>query len=77
MSVRREDDVVFLEGACGVEEAELLLGFLQAGPMPTVDLSGAEHIHTAVLQILLATAPPLRGQSQDAFVREWLMPILL
>lgn len=76
MSARRDGKVIVLEGACRVEDAEPLLGWFQAERDLIVDLTGAEHLHTAVLQILIAMRPALKGTPRDAFIREWLMPAL-
>jgi hypothetical protein len=76
MSVRLEGDAVILEGACGVEDAEPLLALLQDDGARPVDIAGADSLHTAVFQVLLATRPPIRGHSRNPFVRDWLAPIL-
>lgn len=76
MSVRRDGNVIVLEGACRVEDAEPLLAWLQADRGLIVDLTGAEHLHAAVLQILMAMRPALKGSARDAFIREWLTPAL-
>jgi hypothetical protein len=41
-----------------------------------VDLTDAEHLHAAVFQILMALRPPIREGEKDAFVQDWLIPIL-
>jgi anti-anti-sigma regulatory factor len=74
MSVRRDGNVIVLEGACRVEDAEPLLAWLQADRGLIVDLTGAEQLHTAVLQVLMAMRPTLKGTARDAFIREWLTP---
>ncbi|MGF9758911.1 hypothetical protein AAII07_27295 [Microvirga sp. 0TCS3.31] len=74
MSARLDGNVIVLEGACRVEDAEPLLGWLQADRGLIVDLTGAEHLHTAVLQVLIAMRPVLKGTARDAFIREWLTP---
>jgi hypothetical protein len=76
MSVRLEGNVVLLEGQCRVEDAELLLGWLQTEEQPVVDMSRAEHLHAAVLQVLLATKPALGGGCQDPFIAQWVIPLL-
>jgi len=76
MSVRLEDDAVFLEGACGVEDAEPLLALLQEDRGRTADLSRAESLHTAVVQVLLARSPTLRGRIRDPFLEKWIIPII-
>jgi anti-anti-sigma regulatory factor len=74
MSARLNGNVIVLEGACRVEDAEPLLGWLQADRGLIVDLTGAEQLHTAVLQVLMAMRPTLKGTARDAFIREWLTP---
>jgi hypothetical protein len=76
MSVRLDGDVIILEGPCRVEDAEPLLGWLQAERGRKVDLAGAEHLHAAVLQVLMALQPTIRGMAGDAFLRDWIVPAL-
>ncbi len=77
MSVRLAGDVIFLEGPCRVEDAEPLLGWLQADRGRTVDLAGAEHLHAAVLQVLMALRPMIQGSAEDIFLRDWITPALI
>ncbi|MEH3147355.1 MAG: hypothetical protein PGN34_18860 [Methylobacterium frigidaeris] len=73
MSVRRgPDGCLVLEGACPVEDAETLAAFLLAEPGLCVDWSAGTRLHTAVIQVLLRLAPPLRGPCGDPFVARWL-----
>jgi hypothetical protein len=72
MTVRRDDDgVIVLDGECPVEDAEALLQLLQAQPEGPVDWSACTRLHTAVLQVLMAAAPPMRGECGDALVARW------
>lgn len=75
MTVKRDDHgVIVLEGECVVEDAETLLEHLQgqpAGHAATVDWSACTRVHTAVLQVLMAAAPTMRGACGDAFVQAW------
>jgi hypothetical protein len=72
MTIRRGDDgVIMLDGECPVEDAETLLQLLQAHPKGPVDWSACTRLHTAVLQVLMATAAPVRGACGDAFVARW------
>ncbi|MFD0463136.1 hypothetical protein ACFQY9_16180 [Microvirga aerilata] len=64
MTVRLEGHAILLEGQCRVEDAEPLLGWLQADRSRIVDLSAAEHLHAAVLQILMALKPSIRGRAR-------------
>lgn len=77
MSVRLDGNVIILEGQCRVEDAEPLLGWLQADRGRTVDLTDAEHLHAAVLQVLMALQPAVRGTARDAFLRDWIIPALI
>jgi hypothetical protein len=76
MTIRREQDAVLLEGACGVDDAEVLMQELQAGAA-RVDWSGCVELHTACLQVLLAARAPLFGTPANARIARWLGPILL
>jgi hypothetical protein len=80
MSARLDGNIILLEGQCRVEDAEPLLGWLQADSSRVVDLTDAEHLHAAVFQILMALRPPIRAPiregEKDAFVQDWLIPIL-
>jgi hypothetical protein len=69
---RRSDGTIVLDGRCPVEDAEVLLELLQATPAASLDWTQCIHLHTAVLQVVLAARPPLAGQCGDAWVRQWL-----
>ena len=73
MSVRRGDDgaTIVLDGRCAVEEAEPLLQLLQASPAACLDWRQCTHLHTAVLQVILAAQPQLIGHCGDAWVQRW------
>jgi hypothetical protein len=72
MTIRQGDDgVIVLDGECPVEDAEKLLELLQAQPNGPVDWSACTRLHTAVLQVLMAAAPSVRGECGDAFVARW------
>jgi hypothetical protein len=76
MSVRWDGSLIRLIGDCRVEDAEALVTMLQTHGGAPVDLSEAAQIHTAVVQVLLAATPALRGTSRDSFVRTWIEPLL-
>ena len=76
MSVRLKDDVIHLDGSCGIADVEPLLALLQSPPARGVDLSNAGHLHATVFQLLLAFQPPCAGPIKDPFVATWLMPAL-
>ncbi|GGD08790.1 hypothetical protein [Aureimonas glaciei] len=77
MTIRLEDPVIHLEGSCHVEEAETLLTLLQAKNERILDLSACDHLHAALVQVILALRPPVRDSCSDAFLRRWVLPGLL
>lgn len=76
MSVTVEDGVIRLSGRCGVEDAESLLVALQEGQDSTVDLKGAQKLHMAVAQVLLAVRPAVRGTPENAFLADRFIALL-
>jgi hypothetical protein len=76
MSVELDGERIRLTGPCRVEDAETLLVLLQSDRMRPVDVAGATNLHAAVLQVLLAFRPNLVGSPHDAFIEQWLMPLL-
>jgi hypothetical protein len=77
MTVAVQQDCVVLTGNCGTDDVEPLLAALTDGGHTTVDLTDTEHLHTAVLQVLLAFRPNAVGSPGDTFVRSWLKQVLL
>jgi hypothetical protein len=75
MTVRRHDDgTIILDGDCGAEDAEPLLQMLLADPGGAVDWTRCSHLHTAVVQVILAAAPTLVGPCGDSWVSTWIGP---
>jgi hypothetical protein len=65
-------DTAVADGECLVEDALALLEFLQANGGARVDLRACIHVHTAVLQVLLATRPTIVALPREAFLGRWL-----
>ena len=77
MTIRRGDNgVIVLEGVCPVEDAEPLLQMLQAMPAADIDWQGCHQLHTAVLQLVLASGRIPISRCGDAWVAQWLAPKL-
>lgn len=76
MSVRLDQDIVYLEGSCPVGDAEPLLSALQSAAVLVVDLAAATRLHLAVVQLLLAARPAVRGVPADPFLRDHILPRL-
>ena len=67
---------ICLVGDSPVEDAELLVQALAAHPQLLVDWQGCTHLHTAVLQVILAARPSLVGPCGDAWIQRWVEPQL-
>ena len=65
----RGDCVVTLEGVCGTADAEALQRALLHDAQTSVEWSACEHLHAAVLQVLLAARRPVHGPPRSAFLR--------
>jgi hypothetical protein len=76
VSVRLDGAVIRLEGECRVEDAEPLLALLGGEAGRVVDLTAADALHAAVVQVLLALRPPLLGPPRDAFTARWIGRLL-
>jgi hypothetical protein len=72
VSVRRDDSgAIVLHGVCLVEDAEPLLQMLQMTPAAPLDWMPCSHLHTAVLQVILAAGIAPAGPCGDPWVRQW------
>jgi hypothetical protein len=67
-----DDGTICLEGDTPVEEAEPLLVLLLAHPSAALDLSACNHMHTAIVQVLLAAQRPVGNASRRALINSWL-----
>ena len=68
----RVDGHILVEGDCPVEDAEALVRILQDTPDAIIDWTGAECLHTAVIQIVLLAGRQVRGPCGDPFVAQWI-----
>jgi len=75
MTVRRGDHgEIVLDGVCPVEDAEPLLQMLQTMPAAELDWRPCRQLHTAVLQLVLASRRVPIGPCGDTWVAQWLAP---
>lgn len=72
MPVELTETAAVLDGICDVSEAEPLLSWLQSHLDSPVDVTRCRHVHTAVLQVLMAARPVLRGAEIIDDERPWL-----
>jgi hypothetical protein len=77
MTVRQGDDgSIILEGRCPIEDTEVLLSLMQRDPGAQVVWEGCEFAHTAIIQLLMAARPVLRGAPKSPFLQRWIGPRL-
>jgi hypothetical protein len=78
MPYRIDDDVISLDGHCSIEEAQPLFDALRDVDEPIFDLEHAQTLHTAVVQLILASTGRVRGAPADrwlaACLRDRLLP---
>ncbi len=77
MPIQFDDQLAKFTGHCAVEEAEMLLQWLQDHPQGCLDLQQCTHLHTAILQVMLATMVPIAQFPEDAHFKQLLQQILL
>jgi hypothetical protein len=70
------DGTIKLEGRCPLEDAEVLQRELLAHAGATVDWRACRAAHTALVQILIASRPPLVGPPASDFLRTHVEPLL-
>jgi hypothetical protein len=70
------EDLILIDGVCGVEEAMPLLEFLQTHGAVRIDMRECTHIHSAPLQVLMAAAERVTDLPEEKFLRRWLAPVL-
>lgn len=76
MPIHFMKSVACFKGVCTVEEAEPLLQWLQDQPRAKIKLKECTHLHTAILQVLLAANAAVTLPPQDPELARWLMPAL-
>lgn len=77
MTVRMTPDgTLELLGDCTEEDAESLQRHLLESPMAAVQWQGCSRVHAAVLQVLLAVQPPIKGRPAAEFLRAHVLPLL-
>jgi hypothetical protein len=70
MAIRYLKKFAALEGIVAVDDAEALAQWLQQHKAPAVHLGRCEHLHAAVLQVLLALRPRITAAPADAVLAE-------
>jgi len=71
----KKNKALFID-VVSVEDAEILLEWLQKKANAKVDLSGCTHLHPANLQVLMAAKPSVTAWPTDAEFVAWLQSAL-
>jgi len=75
MTIKLGKKAARFTGVCTIEEAESLLDWVQAHSQPRADLGDCEHLHTALLQILMAHRVSVTRLPPDPWLQHWLRPL--
>lgn len=67
-------DRIDLSGICPADDAEILLQHLLAHPEASIDWSGCEKAHSAVVQVLIASRRSVLGTPGGTFMRAFVAP---
>lgn len=60
------EGVIALSGACTIEEAEELYEAVRGVPEPSFDLSGSGYLHTAIVQVIMASGGAIVARPPEA-----------
>jgi hypothetical protein len=73
MSVRVNEQTIYLEGPCRLEDAEALLNALLQVPHGPIDVSAAETLHTALIQLIIASGRGVEGRWRNSFLHKFVV----
>ncbi|CAK0766626.1 conserved hypothetical protein [Gammaproteobacteria bacterium] len=76
MPIQFRRNLVVLDDLCTVEEAEGLLQWLQNHTKAKLNLKDCKHLHTAILQVLMAARTPVATWPDDVDLARWLKIVL-
>jgi hypothetical protein len=72
MPVQRRGKIIKLIGNIGVEDAEIVYAQYEQQLFQKVDLQQCEHLHSAVLQLLLQFQLPIHRLPQQQGLADWI-----
>jgi hypothetical protein len=76
MPIRYEGDAIEMDGYCPIDDAEELMKFLEEHPTASVSLERCQHMHSALLQLLLSYRVRVVGEAYTPFIWKWVVPLL-
>lgn len=66
-NAQADGEKIVIEGVTGPEDVDMLLELIQENPQASCDLSKCEHLHTAVLQLLLLSKISISALPESPF----------
>jgi hypothetical protein len=72
MSIQRRGKILKLTGVIGVEDAEIIYAQFEQQLFQKIDLSGCEHLHSAILQLVIAFQIPIHKYPSVPMLNDWL-----
>ncbi len=72
MPIQRRGKIIRLSGHIGVEDAETVYAQLEKQLFQKVDLQDCEHLHSAVLQLLLKFQLPIHRLPRQQALADWI-----
>ncbi len=69
MAIKYKDNTAVFEDVVSVEEAEGLLEWVHNTPEARIDMSNLVHIHTACLQVLMASNIKISSWPKDGVLK--------
>lgn len=76
MAIQYEGDTIVMSDVCSIEDAEELQRFLETHSQAYVKLTHCEHMHTALLQLLMQYNVTVRDTAYSPFLWKWVVPLL-
>ncbi len=76
MPIKYKNKVAIFKDFIGIEEAEKLLDWIRENKDGHINLAGCTHIHTSILQILMASGIPIKEWPAQPQFEMWLKSTL-
>ncbi len=76
MAITYDKKLAVFQEAISIEEADGLMEWLIKTPKSKIDLTQCQHLHAAILQVLMAAKPVISAWPQDENLQAWLASAL-
>lgn len=68
MPILLKKTVAVMDGICNIEEAENLLEWLLEHPNGKINLKNCEHMHTSILQVIMASGASISAAPENDII---------